>query len=220
MQRKMKDIAIFGAGGFGREVLTLINHINAASEEPKYNFIGFFDDGIDAGSYVNGFPLLGGLDTINRWDSELCLALAVGSSKTKKVLKEKIVNQLVSFPTLIHPTVLIGDNNSVSIGEGSIICAYCIITCDSVIDSFVTLNLACTVGHDTKIGKYSSFMPSVNISGEVAIGECVYVGTGAKIINRLSLGSYAIIGAGAVVTKSLPSNCTAVGVPARALCCE
>ena len=79
------------------------------------------------------------------------------------------------------------------------------------------LNLGCTVGHDTIIGAYSAFMPSVNISGEVNIKEGVYVGTGAKIINQITIGEKTIIGAGAVVAKKLPSNCTAVGVPARVI---
>ena len=73
----------------------------------------------------------------------------------------------------------------------------------------------CTVGHDTLIKEYCSFMPSVNISGEVEVQECVYVGTGAKIINRLQIGKNTIVGAGAVVSKSLPENCTAVGIPAK-----
>lgn len=58
-------------------------------------------------------------------------------------------------------------------------------------------------------------MPLVNISGEVKIGEGVYVGTGAKIINQLEIGDYTIVGAGAVVSKTLPAKCTAVGVPAK-----
>ena len=85
------------------------------------------------------------------------------------------------------------------------------------IEDFVILNLGCTVGHDSIIKKYSAFMPSVNISGEVTIGEGVYVGTGAKIINQLEIGEYTIVGAGAVVSKTLPANCTAVGVPAKVI---
>jgi len=73
----------------------------------------------------------------------------------------------------------------------------------------------CTVGHDTSIDDYCAFMPSVNISGEVQIKESVYVGTGAKIINLLEIGENTIVGAGAVVSKTLPSNCTAVGIPAK-----
>ena len=81
--------------------------------------------------------------------------------------------------------------------------------------NFVILNLGCTVGHDTIIGDYCSFMPSVNISGEVIIENSVYVGTGAKIINLLTIGNSTIVGAGAVVSKSLPEKCTAVGIPAK-----
>ena len=45
----MKDIAIFGVGGFGREVLALIKDINKVT--PTYNFIGFFDDGYEKGYF-------------------------------------------------------------------------------------------------------------------------------------------------------------------------
>lgn len=40
----LKDIAVYGAGGFGREIACLIRLINESLEEPKWNFIGFFDD--------------------------------------------------------------------------------------------------------------------------------------------------------------------------------
>ena len=40
----MKDIAIYGAGGLGREVACLIRMINESKEIPEWNFIGFFDD--------------------------------------------------------------------------------------------------------------------------------------------------------------------------------
>ena len=40
----MKDIAIYGAGGFGREVACLLRRIN--EQAPKWNLIGFFDDDI------------------------------------------------------------------------------------------------------------------------------------------------------------------------------
>ena len=41
----MKDIAIYGAGGFGREVACMIKHINESADEPIWNLVGFFDDG-------------------------------------------------------------------------------------------------------------------------------------------------------------------------------
>ena len=211
----MKDIAIYGAGGFGREVQSLVEQMNA--KDAGYNFVGFFDDGKPKGELINGSPVLGGMEELNGWDRPLCLALAIGDPVVKKRMFEKITNPSISFPALVHPSVMIGDGRFVRIGDGSIICGGTIITVNIEIGRFVILNLSCTVGHDTKIGAFSSFMPTVNISGEVEIGEGVYVGTGAKIINQLSIGEWTVVGAGAVVAKSLPARCTAVGVPAKAI---
>lgn len=209
----LKKIAVFGAGGFGREVKMLIEQINATT--PTYVFAGFFDDGMTPGVEVNGGAIIGGIAAINAFSEELGIVLAIGSPEAKKKILASIHNPLVSYPKLIHPNVLIGDNCGNVIGEGTVITAGNIITVNTVIGSHVILNLACTVGHDTRISDFSSFMPGVNISGEVEIGEGVYVGTGAKIINQVTIGEYATIGAGAVVAKSIPGNCVAVGVPAR-----
>lgn len=206
-------IAILGTGGFAREVATLIQDIN--KNEQKYELIGFVDPNMSKGTMINGYSVIGSDEEINRTSESICLAIAFGEPRLKAKVRTKYTNPLISFPTLIHPSVIIGDNRFVRIGEGCIICAGCIITTNVEIKDFVTLNLMCTVGHDTTIGKYSSFMPSCNISGEVNTEEGVYCGTGAKIINQINIGKNTIVGAGAVVTKSLPEDCTAVGIPAK-----
>lgn len=207
----MEKLAIVGAGGFAREVLTLVNDINKVN--PLFEVIGFVDS--DKSNTIHGFPVIGDDDEINATTESLSLVIAVGEPLLKEKIHRKFTNPLISFPTLMHPSVIIGDKDSVSIGIGCIICAGNILTTDIKLHNFITLNLACTVGHDTEIADYSSFMPSVNISGEVNVGKGVYVGTGAKIINKVEIGEGTIVGAGAVVAKSLPANCTAVGVPAK-----
>lgn len=209
----MRDIAIFGVGGFGREVLTLIQDINKI--EPTWNVVGFFDDGYEVGYQVHGLKNLGGTQELNEWKTPLALALAIGTPRIKKAISNKIHNVLVEYPTLIHPSVIIGDKDSVKLGKGCIICAYSVITCDIEIGDFVILNLACTVGHDSVVKNNCAFMPSCNVSGECIIDEGVYLGTGVKVINRTSIGAETIVGAGAIVTTSLPAKCTAVGVPAK-----
>ena len=208
----MKDIVIVGAGGFGREVKTIIDAINANNK--TYNFLGFYDDTIAKGTLVNNFPILGNLNDLNALNTSVDVLLGIGDPISKSKIIDFLKNELLHFPTIIHPSVIISYDD-VTIDNGCIICAGTIITCNIKIGKFVTLNLMCTVGHDTTIGDYCSFMPSVNISGEVQIEEKVYVGTGAKIINRLEIGKATIVGAGAVVSKSLPENCTAVGIPAK-----
>jgi len=209
----MRKIAIIGAGGFGREVKMLIDQINHT--EKKYEFIGFYDDNIPIDSEVNGFKILGTVDELEQINYSLEIVISIADPLIKKKIYETLnKNNNLNFPSIIHPNVLIGEDEVV-IGYGCIICASNIITVNIIIGNFVILNLGCTIGHDTNIGDYCSFMPSVNISGEVIIENSVYVGTGAKIINLLTIGNSTIVGAGAVVSASLPEKCTAVGIPAK-----
>ena len=208
----MRKIAIIGAGGFGREVKVLIDDINRTNL--TFEIIGFFDDGVEKGTLVNGLPVLGKLSDINNINFNLCLAMGIGVPIIKEKIIRSIKNAYINFPILIHPSAIIS-NDEVKIGKGTVICAGNILTCNIDLKEFITLNLSCTVGHDTVIKDFSSFMPTVNISGEVIIEKGVYVGTGAKIINQLSIGENTVVGAGAVVSKTLPANCTAVGIPAK-----
>lgn len=207
----MKKIAIVGAGGFGREVKMLIEDINEFSKQ--YEIVGFYDDKTFEDK-INGLSYLGSLSDLNSVSDSISVAISIADPKIKELIVNKLDNPLIDFPTLIHPSVIVG-KDYVDIGRGNIICAGTIITVNIVLEDFIILNLSCTVGHDTVIRSFSSFMPSVNISGEVVIEKGVYVGTGAKIINQLEIGQNTIVGAGAVVAKSLPENCTAVGIPAK-----
>jgi len=209
----MNKIAIIGAGGFGREVKWLIDCINTAN--PTWNFIGYYDDDLTSRKDIPEFLLLGKIEEINTIEEPLALVIAIGNPLIKEKILNQITNKNIFFPTLIHPTTIIG--NDVKIGTGCIICANNILTCNIELHQFVTLNLACTVGHDTLIQSYTSIMPTVNVSGEVTIEKNVYIGTSAKIINQISIGANSIIGAGAVVTKNIPANATAVGVPAKVI---
>lgn len=208
----MRKIAIIGAGGFGREVKSLINDINIVT--PTFEFIGYYDDNIDKSTIINGFPVLGNLNDLNDYPEGIEIAVGIGIPAVKAKIIGRLSNPNITFATLIHPSAMIGMDD-ITIGRGTVICAGNILTCNIRIGDFVTLNLMCTVGHDTIVEEYSSFMPSVNISGEVLIHKQVYVGTGAKIINQLEIGESTTVGAGAVVSKSLPAFCTAVGIPAK-----
>jgi sugar O-acyltransferase (sialic acid O-acetyltransferase NeuD family) len=215
MNKNRKKISVFGAGGFGLEVAMLIEQINEGSN--KWELIGFFDDGIDRGNIVNGYPVLGGVKELNQWDSKLYLVFALGQPGIKKAVHKKITNKNILYPILIHPNVIIGKREYVTIGEGSIIAAGNIITTNISIGKHVILNLACTVGHETEIGDFSSFMPTCNISGEVQIGEVTFWGTGAKIINGIRVGNNVIVGAGSVIIDDVIDDVTVTGVPAKIL---
>lgn len=205
----INDIVIIGAGGFGREVAWLIEEIN--KNEPQWNLLGFIDDGLESDRMINGYPIIGNIDWLI--SQNLSVVVAVGDPITKKKIIDRLLESKNQYPILIHPSVI--SSKRVSIGEGTIICAGSILTVNISIGKHVIINLDVTVGHDVIIGDYSTILPSANISGAVNIDNCVSVGTGSAIIQGVHIGENTVVGAGAVVVKNLPSNCTAVGMPAK-----
>lgn len=206
----MKDIVIIGAGGFGREVAWLIEDINRIKQ--TWNIIGFVDDN-DAiqGKEINGYNVVGNIEWLR--NQELNVVCAIGETLVKKKAIENLKYSNNRYPVLIHPSVI--KSNSVEVGEGTIICAGNILTVNINIGKHVIVNLDCTIGHDVVICDYTTILPSSNISGSVKIGECANIGTGSAIIQGVTIGKNTTIGAGTVVTKTLPANCTAVGIPAK-----
>lgn len=60
-------------------------------------------------------------------------------------------------------------------------------------------------------------MDQPKVERDVRIGEDVWLGANVVVVAGVTIGDGAIVGAGAVVTKSLPPNCVAGGVPARVI---
>lgn len=208
-----KGIAIFGAGGFGREVLMLLHQINDAS--PTWQISGFYDD--QPQTSVNGFGYLGTLEELNQVAEPLAVVLAVGDSQTRARIRSRIINPLISFPTLIHPSVSLRPYQYVSLGEGCVVCQGAIFTTNITIGPFGLINLSCTVGHDVRMADFCSLMPRVNLGGFVSLAPAVYLGTNATVLPSVQIGEATKVGAGAVVVKNLPARCTAVGVPAHVI---
>ena len=209
----LRDLYIIGAGGFGREVAWLVERINEVG--PTWNLKGFIDDNTAIhGSVQDDYSVVGGCDYLMNITQEVWVICAVGSAKIRQKIIEKLKNYAnVKFATLIDPSVMRSER--VDIGEGSIICAGTIITVDISIGNHVIINLDCTIGHDDIIHDFVTIYPSVNVSGNVIIGECAELGTGMQIIHGKSIGRESILGAGAVVIRDIPEKCTAVGSPAK-----
>lgn len=211
----MKDIAIFGAGGFGKEVACLINRINEVV--PTWNFIGFFDDNAALkGQMISHFGIcLGGMKELNEYDKDLCVAIAIGNPKVTKIVSEKIQNPRVSFPNLIHPTAKAVDSMSFVIGKGNIIQGGCAFSCDVEIGDFNILNGSIVFGHDDKIGSYNTFMPAVRISGEVSMGNENFFGVGAIVLQQIKIGNGIRLGAGSVLMTKPKDGELYIGNPAK-----
>ena len=211
----MKDIAIFGAGGFGREVACLIKRIN--EKEPTWNFIGFFDDNAELkGQPISHFgSCLGGTENLIAWDKPLAVVMAIGNSIVVKKIVEKITNPNIEFPNLIHPDFLISDPETFNIGRGNIIQGRCTATCNVTIGDFNIFNGSVVMGHDVNVGNFNTFMPAVRVSGEVKIGECNFFGVGSIILQQIKIGNNVRLGAGSVLMTKPKEGLLYLGVPAK-----
>lgn len=210
----MKQIAIYGAGGFGREVACLLNKIN--EEKPTWELVGFFDDGIEIGKEVSHFgKTLGGINELNDWPTELSVAFTIGNPQVVEDLVSKVTNPNVQFPNIIAPTVYFSDPETFKIGRGNIIQKHCSFSCDVSIGDFNVMDGADVFGHDDVVGSFNTFMPAMRISGEVTIGNCNFFGVGSIILQQIKIGNSIRLGAGSVLMRKPKDGCLYMGNPAK-----
>jgi sugar O-acyltransferase (sialic acid O-acetyltransferase NeuD family) len=212
----MKDIAIFGAGGFGREIACLIKMINKST--PTWNLVGFFDDNPALMGNKNEYgEILGGIDVLNQYSGELALAIAIGNPTVVKKIVNNITNKIIWYPNLVSPDVTFMDYDNFAMGKGNIICSNCWISCNVHLGDFNILNVSTTIGHDACLGSYNSLMPAVNISGEVIVGDENFFGVSSVVLQQKKIGCNTIIGGNSLIIKNTKDGRTYMGNPASAL---
>ena len=209
----MKDIAIYGAGGFGREIACLINQINEIT--PQWNIVGFFDDGVVAGTANRYGKVLGNLQTLKNYDKPLSIVIAIATPKYLKKLSESITNPNIDFPNIIAPNVNIFDKSAFKIGKGNLIFLGCRLSCDVSIGNFNLLNGAVSLGHDVKMGDFNVLQPSVRISGDSIVGSENFFGVHSLVLQGLKIGSNTRIGVGSVIMRNTKDNFLYMGNPAK-----
>lgn len=213
-----QSVVVYGAGGFAREVAWLIDR--SAEAGGPFRVVCFVDDDPHGqGQTLNGVPVLSLEQAVARFPGA-SVSVGIGAPSVRRRVTEKAVAAGLVPRTVIDPSVLQSRWNTV--GDGSVICAGTVMTCNITLGANVQVNLDCTIGHDVVMEDYATLAPGVHVSGFVRICREAYVGTGANIINGtaakpLVIGEGAVIGAGACVTKDVPPGATAVGVPAKPL---
>jgi acetyltransferase-like isoleucine patch superfamily enzyme len=116
-------------------------------------------------------------------------------------------------------TILSCKNGDIELGDGANIGFNCeIFSASTVRIGARTLLAAYTyvIGGDHDFSDPSkSILEQDRISDGVQIGEGAWIGAGAKLLDGVTVGDKAIVGAGAVVTRDVPAQAVAVGIPAK-----
>lgn len=210
----MNKIAIYGAGGFGKEIAAMISKINEVSK--TWEFIGFFDDNISPGIQVSHFgKVLGDMNTLNNWSEPLGIVFAIGNPSTLFTLVQKVINPKITFPNLFHPEVYFADIDSFKCGKGNIAVRGVSFSVDVKIGDFNLFNSYSALAHDVKVGDYNVFMPLTRISGEATIGNLNFFGIGSVVLQCIKIGHQTRIGAGSYIMRHTKDCCLYLGNPAK-----
>nr|WP_270296834.1 acyltransferase [Eggerthella sinensis] len=71
--------------------------------------------------------------------------------------------------------------------------------------------------HDGGTLLFRNLVPDLEITKPITLGDNVYLGNNAILLPGVTVGSNVVIGAGAIVSKDIPDNSVAVGVPAKVI---
>jgi len=203
---------IIGAKGFAKEVLEVLNQLNQLEN------LAFYDDvNNDVPEKLFGhFPVIRTTQEATVYfktiDSQF--TIGIGNPILRKKVYDKFTALGGKFTSTISPLSSIGSFD-VKIGIGSNILL------GAIFSNGIRLGKGCIVyynsiiTHDCSIGDFVEISPSVTLLGRSEIGSYSQIGSNATILPDIKIGENVIIGAGSVVTKDLPDNCVAFGIPAK-----
>ncbi|MDR0570047.1 MAG: acetyltransferase [Clostridiales Family XIII bacterium] len=204
-------LAVYGAGGLGREILELAEDVNWPVK--KFERFIFIDD-YNFGRTINGAPVFSFEEMQEKYVYQpLKIVIAVGEPYARKMLRDKTLAAGFSLETLTHPRSLISPD--AVLGAGCLVCFGAFVSTGVELKENVLLQPNCMLGHDTNIGAHSVISPSANIGGGCVVGSETYIGMGAPVMQGVTIGARTIVGMGSVVTKDIPDDVIAFGNPAR-----
>lgn len=219
-----RTLYVFGCGGFGREVMPLVDDMidasYAAGDMRKGHAVFLVDDRkhLPESGEINQHPVQCISERIGE-DNER-VVIAVGDPVKRKQIADRLEREcklLSTFAFSVFAGNAIVRSPHVDYGDGAIVCAFALISPNVKIGRHFHANIYSYVAHDAHVGDFVTLAPKAAVNGNVTIGDCAYIGTGAVIREGIKIGQGAIVGAGAVVVKDVPAYVTVVGNPARPL---
>ncbi len=209
----LKPLVLYGAGGMGREVVPIVNAINA--REPTYDLLGFVVGSAyySEGQVVSGLPVLGDDSWLVERAGEVFCSCTLGNPRARSEVQRSLSSQGVEFESLVDPSVWIPP--TVTIGAGAVVYCDVRISDSCVLGEGVFLNCGVTVGHDAVLGDYTCVMPGTGISGGCVVGKEVLVGGHAFIVPKKRVGDGAVVAAGSIVFGNVRAGATVLGNPAK-----
>jgi len=156
-------------------------------------------------------------DAFHRKEATSILTGSIGKSRAQIVnffdRNHGVKN--IDYDNLIHPSANLP--HQLKLGRGINISPGVTIAPFVELGDLTVLNRNTSIGHHTIISEFATINPGCTIAGVCRIGKGVTIGAGATILDKIEIGDHSVIGAGSVVTKNIPANVIAYGVPAKVI---
>lgn len=208
-----KRLILVGCGAFARELINWVDDLVDMGKSIPIS--GFLDDNPEAlSAFSYSVPYISSIQSYIPEDGDELL-MTVGDPKAKKKLFAELKEKGASFAQLIHPSAVVA--RTARLGEGVVVCPQAFVSADAIVGELCAINGNASVGHDVKLGSFSTLSSHVDLTGWVQVDECVFFGSGARVLPKVKIGAGARIGAGAVVMRSLPADAVVYAPPAKRL---
>jgi sugar O-acyltransferase (sialic acid O-acetyltransferase NeuD family) len=208
------NLVIIGGGNQASYTVEIIEKLGS------YKIVGIIDSVRPLGSKIFGYRVIGRQNEIRKLIHQYSIdeaLIAIGDNWDRYQVHMELAKIIpdLKFASAIHPSAIIGKN--VSLGEGVIAMAGCIINTNCIIGDFTFFATGAQVEHNCQIENYASISAGSITGGYVKLGTYSAVAMGVTIIDRIEIGSNSLIGSGSLVMSSIPPNVLAYGSPAKVI---
>ena len=154
-------IIIIGAGGFGKEALSLVNDCNKVKKE--FNVIGFVDDNIELQKkIINDLPVLGNTEWL------------ISSNDSSIGCEDG---------TVVQAGVKISCN--IKLGKFTYVNFNSVVGHDCILNDFVTLSPNCTVNGENIVQEGVFFGSGAVTRDKIKIGKWCHIGACSVIVKNI-----------------------------------
>lgn len=209
-QLPVSRIIIVGAGGFGREVLQWACDAWPERASRIAGFLSAERDRLD--QHACRLEIIGDPGSYVPQPGD-ALLLAIGIPGIRRNVAESLRSRGAEFLTLLHPTAIVA--STATIGEGSVICPYAIVSDAARVGDFVLMNYHSSLGHDASAGDHAVLSPYATLGGNAHIGEDVFMGLHASVGPGRKIGAGSKVSANSCALSDAPPDSIVYGAPGR-----